>query len=176
MIKVIDDFAPEWLHSRLLGEMANGLFPWYWPSGAYSDHPNVSAFGHELFHNQKGINGLQYAPSLTFIFDNFFYNNKDWFTLIELERCRANLYTPGQTVEEHIDTDRSDRYSLLYYVNDADGGTTIDGQVVEHKQNRAVLFNSNLLHQAIKNTTPARISVNLILHAKVNEDDQRKDN
>jgi hypothetical protein len=169
MIKIFDDFAPKWLYERNLSEMTTGVFPWYWPSGAYTDHPDVSAFGHELFHSARGHNALNHAPSLTFIMDHWFDQNKDWFKLVEFERCRANLYTPGQTVEEHIDTDRQNRYSLLYYVNDSDGGTTIDGEIVEHKANRAVLFNSNIKHQAIKNTSPARISINMIMHGEVNE-------
>jgi hypothetical protein len=37
--------------------------------------------------------------------------------------------------------------SIVYYINDSDGGTTVGDQFVQHKQSRAIIFDSRELHK-----------------------------
>ena len=54
------------------------------------------------------------------------YKNKDVFELDHLHRCMVNFYTPSQNTGWHQDMFEEGYYSLLYYVNDADGGTKFE--------------------------------------------------
>jgi hypothetical protein len=49
--------------------------------------------------------------------------------------------------------DDEDHKTLLYYIEDSNGYTEFnDGQKVESKRNRAVIFDAHLIHQTVTQT------------------------
>lgn len=168
-VRILDPFLPEYLHERIKTEIMNVRFPWYFPAYAIDNEPDpyMSCFGITLFDRADEIQAWHHANTLTHAFDYFAYNHSNWFEIGNVMRCRANMYAPGQTTSPHIDNDCEDRWSLLYYVNDADGGTVIDGETYYHKENTAVFFDARLLHQAIRSTSPSRVSVNWIIAGRM---------
>lgn len=89
-------------------------------------------------------------------------DNTPFFTT----RLRSNLYTPGLSTGWHVDDDGYDHsYSVVYNIDEADGGTEIVVNnnkkiIVENKPNRLVFFKSDLLHTSVTNTSDIRRSIN----------------
>ena len=168
-IKILDPFLPEWLHIRIKNEIMNTSFPWHFPAYAIEPEPDPhkSCFGIVFFDRPAEIEAWHNAPTLTHAFDSFAWDSKDWFEIESVMRCRGNMYAPGQTTSPHIDNENENRWSLLYYLSDSDGGTIIDGQTVSHKENTAVMFDGRLMHEAIPTTSPCRVTINWIVAGKM---------
>ena len=172
MIKVVDDFLPLWLHARVKEQLLNPYFDWHFPGfGGLNTDIAKSCFAHTPYiHNEvanfNGCDAIQYA------LDCWLYENRDIFELDHLSRCLVNFYTAGQNTGWHQDiVGDDDMYSLIYYVNDSDGGTEFNiGEKVEHKENRFVFFKSTDLHAPITSTVPRRININWIMKGKVKND------
>jgi hypothetical protein len=167
-IKILDPFLPEWLHIRIKNEVMTTRFPWHFPAYAIDNEPDPykSCFGIVLFDRIAEIDAWDRAPSLTHAFDSFAWESKNWFDIETIMRCRGNMYAPGQDTSPHIDNENEDRWSLLYYLSDSDGGTIVDGQMIQHKENTAVLFDARLNHQAVATTSPCRVTINWIIAGK----------
>lgn len=167
-IKILDPFLPEWLHIRIKNEIMNTRFPWHFPAYAIDNEPDPykSCFGIVFFDRPAEIEAWHNAQSLTHAFDSFAWDSKDWFEIETVMRCRGNMYAPGQITSPHIDNENEDRWSLLYYLSDSDGGTMVDGQMIQHKENTAVLFDARLNHQAVATTSPCRVTINWIVAGK----------
>lgn len=168
MIRKFDNFLPEWLHERAKEQLLNPQVDWHFPNyGAYPGDINKSAFSHTPFiHNQK--EDWSKCSALIYALDYWLHNNKDIFEIEYLSRCLINFYTAGQNTGWHQDIPNEDgMYSLIYYLNDSDGGTEFkSGEKIEHKENRMVFFNSKEWHAPISSTGPRRISVNWIMKGK----------
>jgi len=169
MIKVYDDFLPKWLHMRVKEQLLNPYFSWNFPSFGNIDGDIKSAcfsnipYIHNEIENFNGCDAVRYA------FDCWVYENREIFKFDHLSRCLINFYTAGQNTGWHQDIpDEDNVYSLIYYVNDADGGTEFkNGQTIDHKENRFVFFDSKLLHTPITSSVPRRININWIMKGKL---------
>ena len=169
-VKIYDDFLPQWLHIRVKEQLMNPQFDWHFPGfGAIDADIKKACFAHTAYienevENFEGCDALRYA------FDCWIYENRDIFELSHLSRCLINFYTPGQFTGWHQDiVNDNNMYSLLYYVNDSDGGTEFKtGQKVEHKENRLIFFKSTDWHAPIISKDPRRINVNWIMKGRTN--------
>jgi hypothetical protein len=169
MIKIYDNFLPEWLHNRVKEQLLNPYFNWNFPSFGNIDADISTAcftntpYIHNQVENFKGCDALRYA------LDCWLFENKDIFELEYLSRCLINFYTPGQNTGWHQDIpDDKNVYSLIYYVTNSDGGTEFENnKQIVHKENRLLFFNSSKLHTPITSTLPRRISVNWIMKGKI---------
>jgi hypothetical protein len=175
---LLDPFLPEeWLHIRIKKEILHQGFPWHYPGVAVIDDPDPykACFATQFYDKPTGDDKWYLAPSLTHAFDSFAWHNQSWLHIDHVMRCRANMYAPGQITSPHIDNENENRWSLLYYLNDADGGTVIDGKEYHHKENTAVFFDARLNHYPIKSTTPSRVSVNWIIAGRYKNDTVKLD-
>jgi hypothetical protein len=166
MIKELKPFTDEWLHNRVKEQLLDTRMTWNFPSYATAEQNlDSAAFGRCAFNKQQNIVNWNKIDSLIFVLDNWLDQNKNWFRLEYLNHCMVNLYTTGQVTAWH--NDNSQRipsvYSLLYYVDDSDGGTEFTNQKFLHKENTGIFFDSNLQHRPIASTEPRRISVSWVL-------------
>jgi len=168
MYRILDPFLPEWLHLRIKNEIMNTRFSWHFPAYAIDNEPDPykSCFGIVFFDRIAEIEAWHNAPSLTHAFDCFAHDSQEWFEIETVNRCRGNMYAPGQTTSPHIDNENEDRWSLLYYLSDSDGGTMVEDEFINHKENTAVLFDARHNHQAVATTSPCRVTVNWIIAGK----------
>jgi hypothetical protein len=169
MINVFDNALPEWLHHRVKEQLESQAIEWSFPNyGAWPGDITKSAFVHTPFINNQKEDWTK-CTSLMYALDCWLYQNKSIFEIQYLSRCLINFYTAGQNTGWHQDIpDEEDVYSLIYYVNDSDGGTEFkSGEKIKHEENRMILFNSKEWHAPISSTSPRRLSVNYILKGKI---------
>lgn len=169
MLKEFDQFCPLWLHNIAREQLTSPQLGWHYPGfGGYenTDLKNAS-FALQPYNMQTNQADWKGIESLTFILDWWINANKDWFKFTDLNRCVINFYTAGQNTGWHIDHTEPNVYSLLYYVNEADGGTEFTDKKIPHKENSGVFFNSQTLHTPISSTVPRRISVNWLLAGSI---------
>jgi hypothetical protein len=82
-----------------------------------------------------------------------------------LIRVKGNLYTRSEKLfvhNKHVDYEYKHE-GALYYVNDNDGYTILDGGAkIESKKNRLLLFDPSLPHSSTTCTdSPSRININI---------------
>ena len=171
MIRIYDNFLPIWLHERVKEQLLNPYFNWHFPG--YLDAPgdiNKASFSNIPYvvnktENFEGCDAVRYA------LDCWLYENRNFFQIDYLSRCLINLYTAGQNSGWHRDiVDEDNVYSLIYYVNESDGGTEFEtGERVDQKENRFVFFKSTELHSPISSTVPRRVNINWIMKGRIKE-------
>jgi hypothetical protein len=128
MIHSIDKFLPASLATKLLADVEDIEFPWYFLKNNVMTQKITYAKYPLLVHNlyQNNISTSQYFNTfksiLYFIEDRFNVN------ILDIERVKINcllrtetsiLYTP------HIDSNKQGYTTFIYYLNNSDGYTNI---------------------------------------------------
>lgn len=168
MIKQFENFAPISLHKRVKEQLLSPMLDWHFPGYAgYEYNLTNACFAKQPFNASTQVEDWANVNSLIYVLDWWIESNKDWFKFSHLDRCLINFYTAGQNTGWHIDRPEHNCFSLLYYVNDADGGTEFKDKKILHCENNGVFFNSNLQHSPITSTVPRRITVNWLLFGTV---------
>jgi hypothetical protein len=101
------------------------------------------------------------------IVNQVFKQSKFEYKNINVIRYFWNYYNRSSTGTWHQDASEYDpagNYcSIIFYLNDSDGGTYVDKEFVQHKQNCAIIFDSNTMHRGVGPTTAKqRIALNVI--------------
>jgi hypothetical protein len=161
MIKHFDPFVPNWLHEKAKTQTLSPQLDWHFPgNGGYHGDIEKSCFMNLAFDIERNnYEDWNNKESLIYILDCWADANKDWFHFKGLNRCIINFYSAGQTMGWHIDHSNLDFFTLIYYVNDADGGTEFKNCEVTHKENTGLLLKANEIHTSMVSTVPRRISV-----------------
>lgn len=167
MLNYYDKFCPDWLHSIVKDQLLSPQTSWHYPNFGYDIDLNKACFGIHPFKAEWDRADWRGVESLTYVLDWWLTENQHWFTFEGLNRCLVNLYTPGQNTGWHVDHVDAGHYSLLYYVNDADGGTEFEDKKILQKENSGVFFDSGITHSPISSTVPRRINVNWILKGRI---------
>lgn len=79
------------------------------------------------------------------------YDFENRYKVKSFKRIYCNAHTHG--IEPHLHTDDGD-FTMIYYPRldwklEYGGGTYIDGELIEYKGNRLVVFDASLLHSAM---------------------------
>jgi len=168
MIKHFENFAPTWLHNRAKNQLLSPLIDWHYPGfGGHNITLDKACFAKQPFNIATNYEDWSNVDSLMYMLDWWIDDNKEWFQFEGLNRCLINFYTPGQSTGWHTDHESSNFFSLLYYVNESDGGTMFEDKKIMHKENSAILFNSTTPHSPILSKAPRRINVNWIMGGKL---------
>jgi hypothetical protein len=164
MIKHFTEFAPAWLHNKAKEQLLSPYIDWHFPgNGGYYGDIDKACFAKLMFDAERNHSDWSLVESLPYVLDQWIDANKTWFNFRGLNRCILNFYTPGMTIGWHNDHSKLDHYTLIYYVNDSDGGTEFKDCKVMHKENTGILLLSNDDHKNIESTVPRRISVAWII-------------
>jgi len=155
--EIIDNALPEWQAKEIRDIMLGDSFAWYGTKNITFDRPidnNLFYMTHQFY--QEGVPSSEY-------FGKWYTWFKEILGVENIIRIKGNLY-PGQnklTVHpEHVDYFYPNT-AALYYVNDNDGYTIIDGEKVNSVSNRIVIFDGELPHSSTDCTnTFARININ----------------
>jgi len=87
-------------------------------------------------------------------------------------RIKVNLNLRTENHVEHcyhVDHSNDLFYSAIFYLNDCNGGTKIEGQpLIQSVANRLVVFPSNMLHTGVSQTNTKRRDVINIIFTKYN--------
>lgn len=174
-VNVIDTIVPIEIQEELLAVHTDNYFPWYFQNKTsyhdYKDDGNtVDCF--QLSHgscydNKKLSNVFDYTKKIV---DCTMYRD------LPISRIKSNLTTNLSNYNEnlhqpiHVDSDNRNFVSMLYYVNDSDGGTMFFDEndkiveKIEAKKGRLVIFPSTIKHAGCNPiNTQYKIIVNYIL-------------
>lgn len=174
-VNVIDSIVPLDLQEEMLVMHTDNHFPWYFQSQTsfhsfVDDGKTLDCF--QLCHgscydNKKLSNVFDYTKK---ILDCTMYRDRP------ISRIKSNLTTNisnyNNTLHQpiHVDSDNKNFVSMLYYVNDNDGGTMFfndDNELVEKieaKKGRLVIFPSNIKHAGCNPiNTQYKIIINYII-------------
>ena len=146
MFKIQDNYLPVEEHLILKTMMESNSFPWYY--NHYKTKTVKELFEYQLVH----------------IFYKENYVNSDFFDDLKflikklkplsLIRIKANLNPISHKLIEfgkHKDQDFKCK-AAIYYLNDNNGYTMIEGKKVESKANRMVLFDADKEHYGTNST------------------------
>jgi len=149
MIDVYDDVLEE--HNAILVDDAIKQLSWKYDYSSQPKAPNKH--WHILCgHNEKECTeaGFDWAHS---IFQTAMHKYKftEKYDVDTYLRIYMNAHTHG--IEPHLHTDDGD-FTMIYYPRldwklEYGGGTYIDGELIEYKGNRLVVFDAPLLHSAM---------------------------
>ena len=163
MIKIIDNFLPDYQFKQITSVLLGSYFPWYWNDKVL--HPEDKNYNskdyqlvHTFFSNQFPNNGNS-------DYYNLLKNNSSFFSLLGVNqffRIKANLN--HRTVFHkgagwHIDYEAYPevKNTAVYYLNTCNGYTKFKkGGKVKSVANRMVIFDSQLYHQGYTCTDQKR--------------------
>jgi hypothetical protein len=164
-IQVFDDVVPKQLSDTALHTFSSDSFTWFWNNATVD--PRLKDFP-QLVHPFR-LNTMQEYPHLD-MFDQFRRRAFDTVKGIfergteaagldagTIDRIKANLTWPNRVKmgAAHTDMAPDYYYSMIYYINDADGDTVFFSQGdspeneiarVSPKKGRLVVFPSNISH------------------------------
>jgi hypothetical protein len=188
-MKVIDNFLPERLWKTIHNDMLDDSFPWYYHGSSSSYNEEYEQFNNLVVTDKTDDNPI----FIHMFYDIDRPNNSNWWGLVnnivtmaehyigrsadEIYRVKANLSLPMKPDADtysfpHYDSPK-DHVTILYYVNDSDGDTVFfddDNNIkdrISPKANRAVIFDSNILHAASNGqTSERRVVINTVLYMK----------
>ena len=146
MFKVIDNYLDVDQHLILKTIMESNEFPWFYYDSKVSTDKGLFKFQfNHIFYIDNNINS------------NFFNHLKpilDKLKPLSLVRIKANLNPPTENIFEsvyHQDQNFKCK-AAIYYVNDNNGYTLIGKEKILSKENRIVLFDSDVKHLGTNST------------------------
>ena len=155
-IIVLDDI-PQWM-----AEFGRDQFKWFrFSTHHYGDPARPEdgwLFGCMLF-DKQGLGWFHDAPNFTFALNEYFMKHAVFTAdknavIRDLTRVRVNGMNPACVAGLHTDSDKSNYWAVLYYVNDSTGSTDIydlDNSLVksiEPKSGRMIMFPACYQHKA----------------------------
>lgn len=162
---IYNQFTLPWLHDKVKDQLLSPNMKWMYPNFGSDNYYNLnkSSFANMPFCIESNRYDFSGCDSLIYVLENWIETNKDVFQFKDLNRCLINFYTAGQNTGWHVDHANPNMHSLLYYVNESDGGTEFEDMELRHKENTGVFFKSDIRHSPISSTGPRRISVNWLI-------------
>ena len=146
MFKVIDNYLDVDQHLILKTIMESNEFPWFYINKKVSTEEGLfkSQFSHHFYDHNK-INS-EYFNDLDPILNKL--------KPLSLVRIKANLNPPSENIVKcayHTDQNFKCK-AAIYYINDNNGYTLIGKEKILSKENRIVLFDSDVKHLGTNST------------------------
>jgi hypothetical protein len=172
---VISNTESEKIKSQIFGV----FFSWYYKDYVVGDedvNKNTQDYQFQFTHQfQENSNIVTPMENWEMLFPIFYVIQPMNFI-----RVKANLIPRAEKIVSHgLHIDTFTPYSItgIYYVNNNNGCTEFeDGDKVESKQNRIVLFPSNMQHTGTTCTdAKVRVAININFIPYVNEDSMYKE-
>src|SRR5690348_10645612 len=170
--EIIDNFLPEHEWQKLMDLMffSNGdskLYFAYVAGVNEASKSNQFAFGRLLIDSYK----LSFDGADALVHPIMSQVCKRLKKGVEVYRGKVNLFT--RTPENiglgmHCDLNTPDYQTVIYYLNDNNGGTRLhDGTFIEQKKNRALLIEGHVLHESVTQTDAnIRVNININYYVK----------
>jgi hypothetical protein len=166
-IEIIDNFLSKEDFENIKNTMFSSNFSWYYNSKKTleEDSDHNFQFVH-IFYNNYSINS-EYMQILNPVINKL--------NPLALVRIKANLTVKTNEVVDygyHTDFKTDTKlYSAVYYINNNNGYTKFENnKIVESKENRMVIFDSQLLHTGTTHTDERlRVLINFNFYKRPSE-------
>ena len=146
MFKIIDNYLNKEEHLKLKNTMESNVFPWFFfKKKVFTDEGLFKfQFSHHFYRNNN-INSEYF---------NYLKPILDKLKPLALVRVKANLNPPSENIVKfayHTDQNFKCK-AAIYYVNNNNGYTLIGKEKILSKENRIVLFTSDVKHLGTNST------------------------
>ena len=150
-IEVYDNFLPEEVFTPIRDYVFGGRMPWYYTANSVKEGDNCPQFSHMCYANCVPISDMFERVKPIFATLNPIGINRVKFNATsrttEIQEKPLHYDVTGQEDADGNYNDIPNFDICVLYMNDNNGYTYFeDGQKVESKENRALLFPSNLPH------------------------------
>ena len=160
VIEIIDNFLPENIFYPLQNLMNSSTFPWYFNDTYLCDVENTSLDNYQFTHSFFGKVWVESVGET----DAYSSYNELLLPIIDklkvkkIEKVKANLNPRTSThIEGGYHIDMENVTTSILYMNTNNGWTEIQGGgKIDCVENRAVTFNSNLMHSGYTCTDQKR--------------------
>ena len=162
--KIVDNFLPESLASKIAGTLESNEFPVYLQkSVSYEDKEDpFYFFGHLIFNHGQPISWFYSAVAQPVL---------DILNPEKVLRVRANMYPREKEIKPHafhVDNNLNSHFVALWYANTNNGKTIlkINGkeEVVDSVRNRMLFFDGDIFHAPTTHTDEkVRVTLNFNL-------------
>tara|TARA_Y200000002_G_scaffold221949_1_gene183340 strand:- start:7857 stop:8378 length:522 start_codon:yes stop_codon:yes gene_type:complete len=158
LIKVVDDYFPEWLVKNVSSDLE--LMPVTYTNSSHKDFKNARFFGNTLMKDDNFTG--QYWWFIEY-FNKCIYNDvcKE-FNINHCARVLLNGQLPNMNGWDHVDSDNEDHLSVIYMGHGTSGDTVIGDERVTFKEGRMVVFNSHLVHRGEAPAEGYRVSLGAV--------------
>jgi len=171
LIFVFDDILPEWL--TIWGEESMVHFEWVYDNRSY---PGGEPFFGKMFLDEHTNRTLPPIVDVVLAgFESYIDRKEDFDFMIEkCVKILANAQLPCTPGEPHVDTFKSNHWTLVYHLNDSTGDTRFYKsqenltvvKSVPFKRGRMILFPSFYNHEGCVPEKGLRISIGMQLLAE----------
>jgi|DEB0MinimDraft_6_1074348.scaffolds.fasta_scaffold01914_8 hypothetical protein len=171
-MEVIKNILPHQTNIKILLNLINHN-NWCFPTDTINDKKiilekffkyNESNSGMMLMSYDKSNNINLNSPLNLYgelIFD--IIKSKSTYKLNDLVRIYWNYYDNSSVMKEHKDMLDDKHISIVYNLNNNDGGTEINKKFIESEESTAIIFKSNTLHKAVAPVKEKhRFSLNIV--------------
>ena len=164
MIKKEKDFLPHIFFSKLKNIVSGNIFQWYFQYGTNlptKESVDNFMFTHTLYFKESNS---EWFP----IFEPILYFMDEKYKVEQLLRMKLNLYVNQHKKlkhDPHLDfpdmLDQNVKIGLLNFTT-CNGGTNINKETYDSKENELIVFDNKLEHYGITQTNkPTRIVLNI---------------
>ena len=166
-IEVYDNFLPTEVFTPIRDYVFSGRMPWYYTANSVKEGANCPQFSHMCYANCVPISDMFERVKPIFATLNPIGINRVKFNATsrttEIQEKPLHVDISGPQDDKGKVTDIPNYHICVLYFNDNNGYTYFeDGQKVESKENRAVIFSGELLHAGTSCTdTDLRVVLNI---------------
>ena len=164
-MEIKENYLPKKEYDLLFDAMTNHWFPWgFVPVQVASDHdgsPYYSSPDINDWHLTHMVYDGQYNSPHQPVFNYLVHS----LNAEKIYRVKANLLLPcGEHVKSGFHTDGDDVKTTIFYLNTCNGYTELeDGTKIDCVKNRLATFDSNIKHNAVRQTdTKTRYVINIM--------------
>ena len=163
MYKVIDDYFPQWMVDEFAQWVTNDC-PLYYTNTPHGNYEEARFFGNTIIWNDNpsGLNGVAPHWFVPYMCDAIKKDICKDIPFAYILRVLVNAQFPGEDAPTHTDYDGPST-TVIYHAWGENGDTVIDGEVVEFKQGRLIIFDSRIPHYAKGPDKGVRFSLGLVL-------------
>lgn len=154
MIKIIDNFLDISILNNIKNIIKSDVYDWcLWNKVNPNSKEGQFQFAHVYMNDNNIIKNMD-DNIINFIMQKY---TNDTNKNLKICRARVNLFLKTKTntgFGYHVDIEDSNDFStLLFYLEDSNGYTEFkDGQKIQSKENRVIIFPAHIEHQTVSHT------------------------
>ena len=159
--EVIDNFLHETDMVNFEKIIMSNRCPWFWLNGVTTDEDEAMIF--HLLIGEAEDNSPEFNDKITSVLSRK-------LNMQGILRAKINCYSRTESLRHsnwHFDNKGNKEWKVaIFYINDNDGYTELkDGEKIQSKRNRLLLFNGNIEHRST-NCTDEKRRVNININYK----------
>ena len=160
MYRVIDDYFPQWMVDEFAQWVTNEC-PLYYNNTPHGNYEEARFFGNTIVWNDNPSNDVNPHWFVSYLCDAVKKDICKDVPILHIMRVLVNAQFPGEDAPTHVDAD-DPATSIIYHAWGDSGDTVIDGDTIEFKQGRLIIFDARTPHYGKGPDKGVRFSLGLV--------------